>query len=52
MKKGLIYLAQIIPQIKEKAEAVKTDLEGGLTKEEWKKCIGNMFLLPTEILFE
>ena len=52
MKKGFLDLAQILPQIKEKAEAVRTDVQGGLTAEEWKMCLSNYFLLPIEVLEE
>ena len=52
MRKGYLDLAQILPHIKEKAEAVRTDVEGGLTAEEWRKCLSHYFLLPTEVLEE
>ena len=35
-KKGFIDLNQILPEIKEKDESIKTNIEGGLTAHEWK----------------
>ena len=49
-KKGFIDLNQILPEIKEKDESIKTNIEGGLTAHEWKILVQHKFLVPPDIL--
>ena len=49
-KKGFIDFGQILPGIKEKDESIKTNIEGGLTAQEWKLLVQHKFMVPPDIL--